>query len=106
MRLNYYKIQQSHIKSELYEKIVDNVRAWEIRGNKVSIGSVLPTSFIRGYRDMCKIYLDAMALVQRYSKSDLFITMICNPEWEEINQELLSTYLTWLQEYLEQNCMT
>ncbi|XP_056691699.1 uncharacterized protein [Spinacia oleracea] len=29
-----------------------------------------------------------MALVQRYGKPDLFVTMTCNPNWPEIKQEL------------------
>lgn len=29
-----------------------------------------------------------MALVQRYGKPDLFITMTCSPHWEEITREL------------------
>ena len=34
-------------------------------------------------------YQDAMALVQKYGKPDLFLTMTCNPNWEEIKAELL-----------------
>ncbi|XP_024172022.1 uncharacterized protein LOC112178034 [Rosa chinensis] len=30
-----------------------------------------------------------MALVQKYGRPDLFITMTCNPNWEEIKSELL-----------------
>jgi hypothetical protein len=49
---------------------------------------VLPPKFIGGPRDMRRRYLDAMALVQRFGKPDLFITMTCNPQWEEITKEL------------------
>ncbi|XP_058189254.1 uncharacterized protein LOC131306843 [Rhododendron vialii] len=37
---------------------------------------------------MRKRYLDAMTLVQRYGKPDLFLTMTCNPNWLEIRAEL------------------
>ncbi|KAL6140767.1 hypothetical protein ACLB2K_059061 [Fragaria x ananassa] len=30
-----------------------------------------------------------MALVQKYGKPDIFLTMTCNPNWEEIREELL-----------------
>ncbi|XP_020272043.1 uncharacterized protein LOC109847212 [Asparagus officinalis] len=30
-----------------------------------------------------------MALVQRFGKPDIFITMTCNPDWKEIKDELL-----------------
>mgnify|MGYP005831045095 FL=1 len=37
---------------------------------------------------MRRRYLNAMALVQRFGKPDLFLTMTCNPSWEEITKEL------------------
>ena len=87
-RLDYYRRRQSHIRSELYQGIVDAVTAGETRGNQVGRRIVLPASFVGGPRDMRRRYLDAMALVQRFGKPDLFITMTCNPEWKEILDEL------------------
>ncbi|XP_021723374.1 uncharacterized protein LOC110690793 [Chenopodium quinoa] len=49
---------------------------------------ILPPTFIGGPRDLKKRYLNAMALVQRFGKPDLFITMTCNANWPEIKQEL------------------
>ncbi|WVZ82077.1 hypothetical protein U9M48_029383 [Paspalum notatum var. saurae] len=37
---------------------------------------------------MRRRYLDAMALVRKYGKPDNFLTMTCNPNWEEIKREL------------------
>ncbi|CAO2814082.1 unnamed protein product [Amaranthus hypochondriacus] len=37
---------------------------------------------------MKKRYLNATALVQRYGKPDIFLTMTCNGNWVEIKQEL------------------
>lgn len=37
---------------------------------------------------MRRRYLDAMALVQRFGKPDIFLTLTCNPRWPEILQEL------------------
>ena len=34
-------------------------------------------------------FLDAMAICREYHKPDFFITMTCNPNWEEIKKELL-----------------
>ncbi|XP_073314705.1 uncharacterized protein [Primulina huaijiensis] len=45
---------------------------------------VLPTSFIGGPRDMRRRYMDAINLVQRYGKPDIFLTMTSNPNWPEI----------------------
>lgn len=33
-------------------------------------------------------HMDAMALVQTYGKPDIFLTMRCNPNWQEIQDEL------------------
>ncbi|KAL6180848.1 hypothetical protein ACLB2K_047507 [Fragaria x ananassa] len=38
---------------------------------------------------MYQRYQDAMALVQKYGRLDLFITMTCNPNWEEVISQLL-----------------
>ncbi|KAL6219754.1 hypothetical protein ACLB2K_007513 [Fragaria x ananassa] len=51
--------------------------------------TILPSTFVRSPRDMYQRYQDAMALVQKYGRQDLFITMTCNPNWEEIKSELL-----------------
>ena len=40
-------------------------------------------------RDMIQRFQDAMSLVQKFEKPDLFITMTYNPGWEEIQNELL-----------------
>lgn len=37
---------------------------------------------------MHKRYLDAMTLVDKYGKPDIFLTMTCNPKWCEITNEL------------------
>jgi hypothetical protein len=34
--------------------------------------------------------MDAMALVRKYGKPDIFLTMTCNPNWDEIKNELYS----------------
>lgn len=37
---------------------------------------------------MKQIYQDAMAVVRKYGKPDLFITFTCNPGWPEITSNL------------------
>jgi len=37
---------------------------------------------------MKRRYMDAMALVQKYGKPNFFLTVTCNPHWEEIIREL------------------
>jgi hypothetical protein len=67
---------------------MDSVSAGENRASALGKLWVLPATFIGGPRDMRRRYMDAMALVQKYGKPDIFLTMTCNPSWEEITREL------------------
>uniref|UniRef100_A0A453RUC3 Helitron helicase-like domain-containing protein n=1 Tax=Aegilops tauschii subsp. strangulata TaxID=200361 RepID=A0A453RUC3_AEGTS len=69
--------------------LVDTVIAGESRGDRIGKRIVLPRTFPGGDRDMQRRFLDAMAIVQRWGKPDYFVTMTCNPYWEEITIELL-----------------
>lgn len=89
-RLDYYRRNQSEMRSEFYQAIVDNVNGGETRGTEIGKRLVLPATFIGGPRDMRRRYLDAIALVKAFGKPDLFITMTCiNPEWKEITYNLM-----------------
>ena len=67
---------------------MDTMNAAECSATNVGRRIILPPSIIGGPRDMKKRYLNAMALVQRYGKPDVFLTINCNPNWIEIKQEL------------------
>ncbi|KAI3922373.1 hypothetical protein MKX01_006062, partial [Papaver californicum] len=60
------------------------IATWEL-GQKI----VLPSSYIGGPHDMYQRYQDAMTLVQKCRKPDIFLTSTCNPLWPEIVDELL-----------------
>lgn len=87
-RLDFIIKDQIRIRADLYQGIVDSVASGEVRGSMAGKRIVLPSSFIGGPRDIRRRYLDAMALVQRYGKPDIFLTMTCNPDWDEIKAEL------------------
>ncbi|XP_049360644.1 uncharacterized protein LOC125825341 [Solanum verrucosum] len=87
-RLEYYRFEQSKYRREILQGIVDSVTAGECRGEKVGQRVLLPESFIGGPRDTRRRYMDAMALVQEFGRPNLFITMSCNPEWIEIQEQL------------------
>ena len=38
---------------------------------------------------MFQLYQDAMTIVRKYGKPDLFITFTCNPLWDDITSNLL-----------------
>ncbi|XP_062209052.1 uncharacterized protein LOC133910810 [Phragmites australis] len=83
-RLDYIWNHQKEIRADLYQGLVDSFNAGESRANAVGKRTVLATSFIGGPRDMRRRCMDAMALVRKYGKPDVFLTMTCNPNWEEI----------------------
>lgn len=82
-RLAYCEKNQSKIRADLYQGIVDCVSAGEVQPNRVGRRVVLPASFIGGPRDMRRRLLYAMTLVQDDGKPDIFLTMTCNPSWLE-----------------------
>jgi hypothetical protein len=90
MRLDWYSLpkHQKIIRAELYWGIVDTLQAGEARASKVGRRVVLPRNFNGGERVVQARFLDAMTLVQRFQKTGYFITMTCNPYWEEVGREL------------------
>jgi hypothetical protein len=87
-RLDYIRNHQDDIRADLYQGLVDSLHAGEGRVEAVGKRTMMPSSFIGGPHDMRKRYMDAMALVQRFGKLDIFLTMTCNPNWDEIKHEL------------------
>jgi hypothetical protein len=88
-RLDFICKNQSRLRADLYKGLVDSLHEGENRADKIGKQTVLPTSFICGPRDMRCWYMDAMALVRKFGKPDIFLTMTCNPTWDEITRELL-----------------
>jgi hypothetical protein len=78
-RLDYQRRNQDRIRADLYQGLVDSLQAGEDRAAAVGKRTVLSTSFIGGPRDMRRQYMDAMALVRKFGKPDIFLTMTCNP---------------------------
>ena len=44
---------------------------------------------------MYELYQDAMAIVGKFGKPDLFVTFTCNPNWPEIQNHLLPGQTAW-----------
>ncbi|XP_027122061.2 uncharacterized protein [Coffea arabica] len=87
-RLNFHRKKQNEIRSEILKGVIDSMSVGCTSGNQVGRRIYLPASFIGGPRDMRRRYLDAMSLVQKYGKPDLFLTMTCNTMWKEIHDNL------------------
>lgn len=81
-RLKYFENNQTRIRAELYTGVLEAMdnEAEGFAGRRV----ILPSSFIGGPRHMQQLYQDSMALVAKYGRPSLFITMTANPNWPEI----------------------
>jgi hypothetical protein len=90
MRLDWYSLpkHQKIIRVELYRGIVDTLKAGEARASEVGRLVVLPRNFNGGECDVQARILDAMTLVQQFEKPHYFVTMMCNPYWDEVDREL------------------
>ncbi|XP_036150735.1 uncharacterized protein LOC118648518, partial [Monomorium pharaonis] len=89
-RMNFCRAHQKELRSETYQGLIDYMQnmANNLNGH---IGKmvILPSTFIGSPRNMLQNYQDAMAIVAKFGKPDLFITMTCNPKWREIEENLL-----------------
>ena len=91
-RLNYIRFHQKQIKAELYQGLADAIAADE--PEMAGRLTILPSTLIGSPRHNHQNYQDAMAIVRKYGKPDLFITFTCNPEWIEI-KEAIGNQSTW-----------
>ena len=88
--LEWYKKNQSTIRSELYNGLQDRITNGETNLEHVGRRVVLPSSFTGGPRHMIQQYHDAMAICRWAGPPDLFVTMTCNPRWIEIERHVES----------------
>ncbi|PPQ72835.1 hypothetical protein CVT24_012881 [Panaeolus cyanescens] len=75
-----------HISSGLTDAFND--ADGEVDLNELGQRVILPSSYTGGPRQMHERFQDSMAIARHFKKVDLFITMTCNPQWQEIQDEL------------------
>ena len=85
-KLNYVEMNQKELRSDIYQNIADHMTSADV--DRLGRSVILPASHIGSPRDMHSQFQDAMAVVRRYGKPDLFITFTCNPAWREITENL------------------
>ena len=79
-RLYYTEKHQTDLRAENYTALSDFIanRANNL-GLKVGRKVVLPSSFGASPRTMSMHYQDAMAIIRKHGKPDIFLTITCNP---------------------------
>ena len=86
--LNFVKMNQNRLREENYTNLNDHINN---ANGVVQVGRsvILPSTFQGSPRNMRERYMDAMALVTKFGKPDLFVTMTCNSSWNKIKYNLL-----------------
>ncbi len=79
-------MNQKTIKAEVYCELLEAVhnKQGQLAGKYI----VLPGTHIGSPRWYYGQYQDGLARCQRIHRPDLFITFTCNPNWEEIRNEM------------------
>jgi hypothetical protein len=88
-RLNYLRRNQKKLRADLYQALQDVLEAGDTDTTTLGTRIVLPSSFTSGPRFMVQLYQDAMAICRSFGLPSYFIMFTCNPNWPEIQAELL-----------------
>ncbi|CAC5414460.1 unnamed protein product [Mytilus coruscus] len=91
-RLNYCLYHQQELRAEFYQGLSDAISSGDVNGSSVGRKMISPSSYIGSPRYMHQLYQDAMAIVRKFGKPDLFITFTCNPNWPEVKNSLIGTH--------------
>ena len=88
-RLDYIRRNQCALRVEMYQGLMDHLYSDSRRLN-IQPGRmiILPSSFNGSPRIMQQNYQDAMAIVSKFGKPDLFLTFTCNPKSQAITENL------------------
>ena len=88
--LGYFRTHQSELHVESYQGLMDHIDR-SVQAEDVNIGHVviLPSTFEGSERNMYQHYQDAMTIVAKYGKPDIFLIFTVNPKWPEILEYLL-----------------
>jgi len=84
--LRFIERNQRALFAEAYQGLVDHINQQLHIDEPAPVGRrmILPSTFTGGPRYMKQSYQDAMTIVRKYGKPDLFVTFTCNPGWPEI----------------------
>ncbi|PIO73234.1 hypothetical protein TELCIR_04797 [Teladorsagia circumcincta] len=86
-RLNYQRQNQLNLRADYYSGLQDYVAGEDANGPP-GRRVILPSSYIGSPRSMQQSFQDAMAIVARFGKPTYFLTVTCNPQWKEIQDDL------------------
>ena len=91
--MQYLRFNQANLRVDKYKivsEFLKNNNNQNPDGDNPSLGVpvILPSSYDGSPRSQVMRYQDAMAVVSKFGRPDLFVTITCNPKWPEIVQNL------------------
>ncbi|XP_017221355.2 uncharacterized protein LOC108198086 [Daucus carota subsp. sativus] len=100
-RLYWVRKHQKELRRDLYNNIRDQVRIGDGDSSNIGRSYILPSSFTGSKRYMQQNFQDALAVCRVIGHTDLFLTMTCNTEWDEMQKmmDLLPGCLMYVVEY-------
>ena len=88
--ITYIRTHQAELCVESYQGLMDHEQQ-RANDEDVNVGRIviLPSTFQGSQRNMYQKFQDAMTIVTKYGKPDIFLTITANPNWPEIQENLL-----------------
>ena len=87
-RLSYIKTHQKELRVEEYQHLKDAIEN-DKDGNEIGKLSIMPSSITGSDRYFQEKTQDGLTYAIHHGPPDLFMTVTCNPKWDEITRELL-----------------
>ncbi|XP_025669780.1 uncharacterized protein [Arachis hypogaea] len=85
-RLYEIRMKQSTIRGEVLQGIEEAMRHGDDEASSIGTRVILPSSFTGGRRYMFNRCQDAMAICKHFGYPNLFLTIMCNPNWPEFQR--------------------
>ncbi|KAF2356072.1 Helitron helicase-like domain [Trinorchestia longiramus] len=86
-RLNFIKNHQAQLRVALYSGLMDYLDR-QNDNQQPGVPVILPSTLTGSLRNMQQAYQDAMAIVCKFRKPDIFLTYTCNSKCREITENL------------------
>jgi hypothetical protein len=89
-RIKWIRENRKKLRVQKYQGLMDYIHT-QAQQTGMNPGTIviLPSSFQGSPRNMQQNYQDAMAMVSKFGRPDLFLTFTCNPTCEDIVKSLL-----------------
>lgn len=80
-----YSEKSKKLCAELYHNLCDIVYSTDVVDpSNAGQGFIVPSSFVGSARYMQQNFQDSLVVCRKIGYPDLFLTMMCNPYWDEI----------------------